>query len=100
MIYEEVFARLNRRGVKYAVVGGIAVLLHGLAKFTADLDLTIDGSPSNVDKLFDALKELGYLPRVPVTARDFKDPKKRKEGIKDRNRKAFSFFHRKDPFNF
>lgn len=96
MIYEEVITALNRKGVRYVVVGGIAVILHGLVKFTADLDLVIDGSPGNIDKLFGALKDLNYLPRVPVTAEDFKDPKKRKQWIEEKNMKAFSFFHRKD----
>jgi hypothetical protein len=97
VIYGEVLVALNRRRVNYAAVGGIAVILHGLAKFTADLDLIVDGSPQNIDKLFDTLKHLGYLPRVPVTAEGFKDPKRRKQWTEEKNMKAFSLFHRKDP---
>lgn len=42
MIYNDVFKKLSRRGVKYLVVGGVAVVLHGYTRFTADLDLIID----------------------------------------------------------
>lgn len=97
MIYNDVFKKLSRRGVKYLVVGGVAVVLHGYTRFTADLDLIIDPSPENIDKLFSALRDLGYLPRVPVTAQEFKEERKRREWMDEKNTKVFSFFHRRDP---
>lgn len=97
MIYIEVFKKLNRRKVKYAVVGGVAVVLHGYVRNTLDLDLIIDPSPKNVDNLFSSLHDLGYLPRVPVTAEEFKQKGKRKEWLEQKNMKAFSFFHLRDP---
>src|SRR3989338_5156100 len=97
MIYSEVFKKFNQLKIKYIVVGGVAVVLHGYVRYTADLDIIVDPSPENIDKLFSALHELNYLPRVPVTAEEFKQEKKRREWIEQKNMKAFSFFHRKDP---
>ena len=42
---------LNREGVKYVVIGGFAVFLHGFPRFTEDIDLFIDPSPENISKL-------------------------------------------------
>lgn len=39
MFYNDVFGILNKYKVKYVVIGGTAVNLHGVPRFTADLDL-------------------------------------------------------------
>ena len=97
MYYEEVFRALNRQRVKYVVVGGVAVVLHGVVRFTADLDLIIDMSPSNIDRLWSALEALHYRPKVPVKVSEFQDAKLRRQWIEKKNMKVFSFFHVKDP---
>ncbi|SMB96752.1 Nucleotidyl transferase AbiEii toxin, Type IV TA system [Thermanaeromonas toyohensis ToBE] len=50
---------LNEAGVKYILVGGIAINFHGLPRMTHDIDLLIDSSPENVRKIKEAL---AYLP--------------------------------------
>lgn len=45
--YEEFIAALNRRGVRYLVVGAHAVALHALPRATRDLDIWLDISPAN-----------------------------------------------------
>lgn len=42
MYYELVFRNLNKKKVRYVVIGGIAVNLHGIPRATADLDLMVD----------------------------------------------------------
>lgn len=37
-IYANIFKNLNDAGIKYLVVGGIAVNLYGYKRFTADMD--------------------------------------------------------------
>ncbi len=49
---------LNRRGVRYVVVGGFAVWAVGYPRHTADIDLIIDASPENEARAFDALATL------------------------------------------
>jgi uncharacterized protein (DUF1330 family) len=65
---ERVLAALERAGVRYLVVGGVAVVLHGFLRTTADLDLVIQLDPANVRRALDALTDLGYQPRAPVPA--------------------------------
>lgn len=48
---------LNRKGIKYVVVGGCAVILHGYYRTTHDIDLIVEPSTANVKRLKDALYE-------------------------------------------
>lgn len=98
MFYEEVFRALNKNKIKYVVAGGVAAVLHGVVRATVDLDIIIDMSPKNIEKVFSTLNDLDYLPRVPVTAAQFKSKKIRESWMHEKNMKAFSFFHRHDPF--
>jgi len=43
-------------GVKYIVIGGCAVILHGYYRTTHDIDLLVDPSPENIAKI----KEVFY----------------------------------------
>ena len=46
---------LNAHGVRYAIIGGIAVIHHGFARATQDLDLLVDPSAANVAAIRRAL---------------------------------------------
>lgn len=47
--------------IPYLVTGGIAVLLWGRPRFTADIDIVVNLQPENIEDLTSALKELkGY----------------------------------------
>lgn len=48
----------NRYSVKYVVVGGFAVIMHGLARMTEDIDFFIEDSIENIEKIKIALKSL------------------------------------------
>jgi len=39
---QDVFASLSRHDVRYLVIGGIAVVLHGVPRATFDLDILIE----------------------------------------------------------
>jgi predicted nucleotidyltransferase len=49
---------LNSEGVKYVVVGGCAVILHGYYRTTHDIDLLVDSSVENIRRLKRALQEI------------------------------------------
>jgi len=49
---------LGREGVRYKVIGGIALNAHGLARGTQDLDLFVDPSEDNVARLRRALRSV------------------------------------------
>ena len=50
---------LNKHQVEYMVVGGYAVGLHGYPRYTGDLDIWINISDSNADKMLIALNDFG-----------------------------------------
>jgi predicted nucleotidyltransferase len=49
---------LNREGVRYVLIGGFAVILHGFVRSTKDVDLLIDASESNVQAVKRAMATL------------------------------------------
>lgn len=49
---------LNRRGAKYVIVGGFAIIEAGLPRTTGDIDLVVDSGMENEAKVFDALATL------------------------------------------
>ncbi len=96
MYYDEVIRALNKNKIKYAIAGGLAVVLYGYARLTVDLDLIVELSEKNLDKFFDTLYDLSYRPKVPATKEEFKSAKKRKEWMQKKGMVVFSFFHLKD----
>jgi len=95
--FDIVLGALEERRVRYLVVGGVAVVLHGYARFTADLDLVIALDPPNVTAAMEALASLGYRPRAPVAALDFADPDKRREWIRDKGLTVLGLWSPKYP---
>ncbi len=49
---------LNAEGVRYVLIGGFAVILHGFVRATKDIDLLIDASSENVQRLKRAMAVL------------------------------------------
>lgn len=96
MLYGDVLSALNERGVPYVVVGGVAVVLHGHARLTVDLDLVVDLAVGPATEAVHALSELGFRPRLPVAADDFADPAIRAEWVERRHLQVFSMY---DPAN-
>lgn len=86
-----IFAALAQAGARYVVVGGVAVVLHGHPRFTADLDLVLSLDPENVGRALEALRSLGYRPRAPVPAEQLADPAIRAAWIEEKGLTVFSF---------
>lgn len=95
MFYEEIFRELNKRRIDYVVVGGVAVVMHGVVRLTADLDLMVHLEEKNLTKFVEVMNELGYKPKVPVKAESFIDPDNRRTWIEEKNMRVFSFYHPK-----
>lgn len=53
-----VLAAFEREGVRYAIFGAAALNLHGLARFTEDLDIFVEPTRENVDRLKTALRSV------------------------------------------
>ncbi len=91
-MFEEILQELNRRKVKYLVVGGLAVNLHGFYRLTADLDIILLLQDGNIRNFVKAVKRLRLVPRIPVKIEDFAIAALRRVWIKDKNMKAFTFY--------
>jgi hypothetical protein len=89
---EQVLASLNAAGVRYLVVGGVAVVLHGHLRTTADLDLVVSLEPSNARRAIDAVAALGYRARAPVPAERFADAAERAAWISEKELTVFSLW--------
>lgn len=89
---QEVFKTLADEGVRYLVVGGLAVNVHGLRRLTQDLDIVIQLVPQNVERAFRALQRAGYRPNVPVTAEQLGNARIRQSWIRDKGMQVLNFF--------
>ncbi len=58
--FKEFIELLNNNKVRYLVVGGYAVAFHGHPRYTKDIDLLIDNSDENADRLLLALSQFGF----------------------------------------
>ena len=89
---EAVIQALNNSDVRYLVVGGLAVVAHGVVRFTADIDLVLDPDSESLQRAIAALSTLGYRPRAPVDFDDLADPVKRADWVTQKNMTVFSLF--------
>ena len=58
--FEDFVKLLNRHQVDYMVVGGYALAFHGKPRHTGDLDIWINSSETNAEKLVIAIKEFNW----------------------------------------
>jgi len=86
------FSLLVAARVRFVVVGGLAVLLHGLDRLTADVDLAIDLSTDATQDAVRALTQGGYRPMAPVDPMSLADPERRRDWQTTRGMKVFSFW--------
>jgi len=71
--FKEFIALLNNNDVRYLVVGGYAVALHGHPRYTKDIDIWIELTPENADRIVQALKQFGFA-SLGLTPADFLEP--------------------------
>jgi len=96
-LYLPLFKALNENNVQYIIVGGLATVLHGYARFTADVDLVINLNQAEAKKAINAITSLGLKPRAPIDPMQFTDESIRESWINDKNMLVFSFFDPNNP---
>jgi hypothetical protein len=94
---EEILEALNQAQVRYLVVGGVAVVLHGYLRTTADLDLVLQLERGNILRAMDALGKLGYQPRAPVAPESFADEEARRQWLREKQLTVFSMWSSTHP---
>ena len=71
--FTEFIKCLNKHDVKYLIVGGYAVAIHGHPRYTKDLDVWVRIATDNAEKILLALKEFGFS-SLKLEVNDFTEP--------------------------
>lgn len=67
--FKEFVQLLNQHDVRYLIVGGYAVGIHGHPRYTGDLDIWLFSSAENAGKIIQSIQEFGFG-ALPITAAD------------------------------
>jgi hypothetical protein len=54
--FVEICKEFNKNNVRYVVIGGFAMIMHGLPRTTVDIDFFIENSPDNIKRIKQSLK--------------------------------------------
>ena len=95
LFLNKICSALDDKGIRYAIVGGHAVALHGAVRGTVDVDIALAWSLKTVQATEQALLDNGLVSRLPLNADDvfeFRD-----EYAKKRNLIAWNFYNPNNP---
>lgn len=68
--FRDFIMALNKNAVKYILVGGYSVILHGYSRTTGDMDIWVERSDENYSKIVKAFKDFG-MPVFDMTKENF-----------------------------
>jgi hypothetical protein len=68
--FKDFIISLNENEVEYIVVGGYAVIIRGYSRSTGDIDIWVNRTIDNYNKLHKAIREFG-LPEIAVKKEEF-----------------------------
>lgn len=71
--FREFIGLLGARGVRYLVVGGYAVALHGFPRYTGDIDFYVAVDEKNPDALLEVFQDFGFGD-IGLVREDFLEP--------------------------
>ena len=68
--FRDFLTALHQHDVRYVLVGGYSVILHGYSRTTGDLDIWVEKSAENYQRLVGAFRTFG-MPVFDMTAANF-----------------------------
>ena len=68
--FRDFISALNKSDVRYMLVGGYSVILHGYSRTTGDIDLWVERTVENYAKISDAFHLFG-MPVFDMTSKNF-----------------------------
>ena len=71
--FKEFIESLNAKHVRYLVVGGYAVAIHGHPRYTKDLDIWVECNLQNAQAIIQALSQFG-MGSLGLSEQDFLTP--------------------------
>lgn len=97
LFYHDVFAALTGAGVPFVVVGGVAVNLQGVPRFTADLDVAVALDGAVLTRVAGVLGALGLKLRLPVRSEELGDTELVRRWVEERNLTALTWVDPAEP---
>ena len=71
--FQDFIQAMNEAGVRYVLVGGYAVILHGYNRTTGDLDIWVERTEENYNRLVAAFDKF-RMPVFDMSLENFLDP--------------------------
>lgn len=90
MFYLDLFRALEAKQVRYLLVGGIAMNLHGVPRMTMDVDIALVMDEANLRAFLGAANDLGLQPVVPVKIDELLNPLARRAWVVEKHLIAFA----------
>ena len=87
--FEKIFGALERANVRFIVVGGVAVIAHGVVRYTNDLDLVMAFDEKNLHAGVAALEACGFKAKIPVSAEAFARAENRRKWAREKGMVVF-----------
>jgi hypothetical protein len=97
LFYHDVLSALATAGVPFVVVGGVAVNLQGVPRFTADVDVAVALEGGVLARAAEVLERLGLRSRLPVRREQLVDAAVVRGWIAERNLQAIAFVDPREP---
>jgi hypothetical protein len=95
--YGKIFKALNDAGVRYIVVGGVAMNLLGYPRFTGDIDVLMALDDANLGKMAALMKSMGYERRLPMDIKALGDEEQVVEWMREKGLVAYTFMNVRKP---
>lgn len=89
MLYLDLFQALHEHQVRYLLVGGLAMNLHGVPRMTMDVDLVLLMDEENLDHFIACAEMMHLTPSAPVSISALKDPIQRQNWFEQKHMIAF-----------
>ena len=71
--FREFIESLIKNNAEYLIVGGYAVGIHGHPRYTGDLDIWLNPTPENAERLLQSVNEFGFS-SFQLATKDFITP--------------------------
>jgi predicted nucleotidyltransferase len=86
----DILCALDDAGVKFVLVGGFAVQLHGFVRATIDLDVALAMDAANLERFIAVARRFGLEPAIPVPLESLADNAKIGQWHREKGMVAFA----------
>jgi hypothetical protein len=97
VFFQQLVAALEAHGVRYALVGGVAVNLHGVPRMTYDVDIVVAMDEASLVACRVALTQLGLQCGLPIALESLSSDDERRRLERERNLIAITFTDSNNP---